>query len=722
MAYANVTDLPISIAIHKETRWLYSYSYLKVMNIKTNLEYKTNNIYGVFSLKILLIYFATIYYFAAKVHAGIVKIEITSIESPAFGGKVFGTVGAYEKLIGKAYGAVDPNNSHNAGITDIALAPRNAKGMVEYSMDIYILKPVNLNNGNHKLFFEVNNRGAKLFGGFNNSSGGNNPGLATDAGEAFLMSRGYSIAWCGWDISATANNNNLTITVPVAKNPDGSSITGPSYEYISFDNPAATVYSLAYPAASMNKTEAHMTMRNKLTDTAITVPLNGWDYFNDHSIKLLPDGTAFKQSAIYEFRYTAKDPLVAGLGLAATRDFISFLRNKQSDDYGYPNPLAGVIHFTFSFTVSQPARYMNDFQTSGFNEDEEGKKVIDGMENWLGGGSGVAINYRFAQPGRTERNRQNHLYPEAVFPFAYPAMKDSFTGRTAGRSGKCSVTNTCPKVFEINSANEYWVKTASLLHSDLKGNDIPDPINVRFFLVAGAQHGTGNAASRGVCQQLQNPVNAEPLLRALFVALDEWVTKGTEPPGSKVPRRLDKTAVMAVQQEGSLTGIVPQKALGWPDIPGVVYNGLITTRYYIDFGPLIRKGIISAYPQHESGRHVYANFVSKVDIDGNEVAGVRLPPVAVPIATTTGWALRREGFGENDGCEGAGQFIPFKVTKSERLAAGDPRLSLEERYHSHEGYVKAVALCVSKLVKERLLLEEDAERYNHAAIAGNVLR
>jgi hypothetical protein len=402
-------------------------------------------------------------------HAGIVKITITSIESPTFGGRSFNSVGTYEKLRGKAYGEVDPADPHNAVITDITLAPRNARGKVEYSMDIYILRPVNLALGNHKLFFEVNNRGGKLFGGLNNSKGGNDPTTAVDAGEGFLMNQGYAIAWCGWDISALAANNNLTITVPVASNTDGSSITGPSYEYIEFDNATAAGYSLAYPAASLNKMEASLTMRLKLEDKPTAIPADKWDYLGNRMIKLLPAGTSFHQGTIYEFRYTAKDPLVAGLGLAATRDFISFLRNAKADNFGYPNPLVGCVQFTYSFTVSQPARYLNDFQTLGFNEDEQGRRVIDGVENWLGGASGVAINFRFAQPARTERNRQNHLYPEAIFPFAYPVMTDSLSGNTSGRSQRCTVSNTCPKIFEINSANEYWVKAASLLHSDLKG-------------------------------------------------------------------------------------------------------------------------------------------------------------------------------------------------------------------------------------------------------------
>lgn len=658
----------------------------------------------------------------APAEARIVRIDITSRQSPTFEGRTFGTVGAYEKLRGRAYGEIDPNLPQNALITDIMLAPRNAKGMVEYAMDIYILKPITLSKGNHKLFLEVNNRGAKLFGGLNNSRSGNDPTTAEDAGEGFLLNRGYTLVWNGWDISAAPVNNNLTITVPVATNPDGSPITGPSYEYIVFDNPAASLYTLAYPAANLDQEKATLSVRDRLNDSPVTISPSGWEYVGERSIRLLPAGTPFRQSAIYEFSYTAKNPLVSGLGLAATRDFVSFLRYAKADDMGNPNPLADDVQYTFSYTLSQPGRYLNDFQTLGFNTDEQGRRVIDGMENWLGGSSGVAINYRFGQPSRTERNRQNHLYPEAIFPFAYPALTDPYTGKTAGRLDRCRASNTCPKVFEINSSNEYWVKAASLLHTDLRGNDLPDPENVRFYLIAGTQHGTGNAGSPGICQQLQNPTNAEPVLRALFVALDEWVTKGVIPPPSQVPRLANGTAVMAIPTPGSPTGYVPQAALGWPTIPGVTYTGTITTRYQLDFGPLANKGILTNYPPGLTSRPVYPCFVSKVDRDGNELAGIRLPPVAVPIATTTGWALRRSGYGENDGCESAGQYIPLRPTKAERLAAGDTRLSLEERYQTHKNYVKAVRQSAQKLALQRLLLNEDVQQYIRAAQASNVLK
>ena len=654
---------------------------------------------------------------APAAEARIIRIEITGRESPALEGRTFGDVGAYEKLRGKAYGEVDPADPRNALIADIQLAPRNANGKVSYSMDIFILKPIDPSKGNRRLFVDVNNRGTMRWDLMNSGGNVNNPTKAADAGTGFLMNLGYAIAGNGWDIGATPEDNQLTITVPVAKNRDGSSITGPSYEYINFDNAKGVKFDLAYPAATLDKSKATLTVRARLDDQPTTVPASDWAYVGEKSLRLLPAGTAFRQSHVYEFMYTAKDPVVAALGLAATRDFVSFLRHAKKDDSGHPNPLAGHVQHTYSFTVSQPARYINDFQTLGFNEDEAGRRVIDGVLNWIGGGSTGNINYRFAQTGRTERNRQNHLYPEGVFPFAYPVLKDHLSGKTAGRSQRCAVSQTCANALEVNSANEYWVKAGSLLHTDTQGNDLPDPPNVRFYLLSGLQHGTGNYSNRGACQQFTNGNNAEPALRALLMALDQWVVKGTEPPPSAVPRRADKTAVFAEARPGFQTGRVAQAALGWPTIPGVTYNGLITTRYLLDFGPHSAKGLISNVPPLLAGRPVYPNFVSKVDEDGNE-----LPAVEAPIGTTTGWALRRAEFGENDGCESAGQYIPFTATRAERMAAGDPRRSLEERYTSHDGYVKAVTEAARQLEKRRLLLPEDVQRYIDQAQASQVLQ
>jgi len=659
---------------------------------------------------------------ASSAEARVTRIDITSIESPTFDGTTFGAVGAYEKLRGKAYGEVHPAAVQNAIITDIELAPA-VGGKVAYSMDIYILKPVDLGKGNGKLFMEVNNRGNKLYGDFNRSSGGNNPTTAAHAGDAFLMHQGYSLAWNGWDIAAAPGGDRLTISVPVATNPDGSAITGPSYEYIVFDNAATMTSPLTYPAATLDKSQARLTVKQHLVDPAVEIPPSEWDYTSSAGTAIKLTSGAFQQSAIYEFRYVATSPLVAGLGLAATRDFVSFLRHAVADDVGNPNPLAGHAQFVEAFTISQPARYMNDFINLGFNEDEEGRRVFDGVLNWLGGGSGVAINYRFAQNARTERNRQNHRYPEAPFPFAWPTLTDPYTGKTAGRGERCAASGTCPKVIETNSSNEYWVKTGSLLHSDPTGKDLPrDPENVRFYLLSGVEHTVGGAPARsaGICQQFRNSTNPNPALRALFVALDQWVTGDVRPPKSEVPG--PGKAVYSIPLSDGI-GFVPQDTLGWPTIPGVTYSGLITVRHLFDFGPRFEDGILDVTPPDFSGP-VYPSYVSKVDHDGNEVAGIRLPDVAAPIATTTGWGLRAPAFGGGplDGCEASGQWIPFETTKAARLARGDPRPSLEERYKTHDGYVKEVAKEARKLEQRRLLLPADVQRYIDAAEASDVLR
>lgn len=649
--------------------------------------------------------------------ARITRIEITSVESPTFEGRAFGEADAYQKLRGKAYGEVDPGDPLNAVITDIELAPR-VDGRVQYSMDIYILKPIDLGKGNRKVFMEVNNRGGKLFGAFNGSGGGNNPTTAAHAGDAFLMKQGYSLAWNGWDISAAPGADRLTITVPIAKNPDGSTITGPSYEYIVFDNATTATSALAYPAATLDKSQARLTVKPRLRETPVEIPAAGWDYTSAAGTAIKLTSGAFQQSAIYEFTYVAKDPLVAGLGLAATRDFVSFLKSDRPD-----NPLLGYVDYVHAFTVSQPARYLNDFFSLGFNEDEDGRRAFDGVLNWIGGGNGVGINYRFAQNFRTERNRQNHRYPEAPFPFAWPELTDPYTGQTGGRGVRCSQTDTCPLVMETNSANEYWVKTGSLLHSYPDGRDLPrDPEQVRFYLLSGMEHTVGGAPPRsaGNCQQFRNSTNPNPALRALFVALDEWVSKGVKPPKSEVPGPGHRAYSIPLDNG---IGYVPQEALGWPGIPGVTYSGLITVRHLFDFGPRFADGILDVNPPDFSGP-VYPSYVSKVDHDGNEVAGIRMPDVAAPIATTTGWGLRAPAFGGGpwDGCEASGQWIPFATTKAERLASGDPRKSLQERYEDHAGYVMEVAKEARKLQERRLLLPEDVQRYIDAAQAGNVLK
>jgi len=646
---------------------------------------------------------------ASVADAHITKIQITTKESPTFGGYSWPGVGPYEKIAGRAFGEVDPADPKNAVIVDIQLAPRNARGLVEYSFDFYILKPVDLSKGAHKVVYEPPNRGSKTWSSLGRVvSGGDDPGSITNPAELanlFLMPRGYTMVWSGWDLSAGTDNADFTTTMtfPVAKNKDGSSITGPAYEYIVGQG---TSYALTYPAATIDQTKATLTHRAKLNDKPEVVPSTGWTYNSSGAaISLLPAGKRFVAGDIYEFSYTAKDPTVNGLGFAAIRDWNAFLRYASKDATGTANPLAGDVTRIYTEVRSQPGRMLNDFRTLGFNQAENGRKVFDGMLQWIAAGDGINMNYRFSQPGRTERNRQDHLYVEGVFPFADVSTTDPITGKTAGRYDRCIATNTCPLAMEIYSANEYWVKAASLMHTDPVGKrDLPESPYARLYFISSHQHGTGNAETRGACQQFQNPLDSAPIQRALFVALDEWSTKGTLPPVSQVPRLSDGT-------------LVPSSSTGFPTIPGVMNNGLKTTRYLLNYGPAFYKtGIatinppvfVAPYQDNAANGPIYPSFVPKTDRDGNDVAGVRLPDVTVPLATYTGWALRG-GAQSGDGCEGTGQYIPFAKTKAERTASGDPRLSVEERYSSFSQYSAAVRKAIDDLVARRLMLREDVE-------------
>ena len=648
---------------------------------------------------------------AVPAHARVKKIQITAKESPTFGGYSWPMVGQFEKIIGKAFGELDPNDPKNAVIVDLQLAPKNAAGKVEYSFDFYILKPIDLTKGNHKMLYEPPNRGRKTISALNRGVGGNDPGSVKDASvlaNSLLMPQGYSISFSGWDSSAGKLNAdfNTTITLPIAKNPDGSSITGPSYEYIVSSEAS---YDLAYPAATLDQSKATLTHRVHLNDMAEIVPASGWQYNADGTaILLLPQGTSFVKNDIYEFSYTAKDPTVNGVGFAAVRDWNAWLRYETKDDAGTPNPLAGNITRIYTEVSSQPGRFLNDFRYLGFNQAENGKLVFDGMMQWIAAGDGISMNYRWSQPGRTERNRQDHLFVEGRFPFANVTTTDPITGKTDSRYARCALTHTCPFAMEIFSANEYWVKAASLMTTEPTGTtDLPDSPFTRIYFMSSMQHGTGRNGVKGACQQPQNPLDSQAVQRALFTALDKWVTAGTLPPQSQYPKLSDGTLVKP-----------DQNSTRFPRIPGVAYSGLKTTRYLLNYGPNFYKTgiptinppiITPPYQDNPANGPIYPSFVPKTDVDGNDVAGVRLPDVQVPLGTHTGWALRAAPQ-ENDGCEGAGQYIPFPKTIADRLASGDPRLSIDERYADIETYTSMLHKAINNLERSGFLLPFDAEK------------
>jgi len=402
----------------------------------------------------------------------------------------------------------------------------------------------------------------------------------------------------------------------------------------------------------------------------------------------------FTANDIYEFSYVAKDPTPNGMGMALVRDFNSFLRYSTQDDFGNANPLAGDVQRIYTEISSQAGRFLNDFTYWGFNQDESGRKVFDGMLQWIAAADGLNMNYRWSQTSRTTRNRQDELYEEGLFPFANPTTFDPLSGQTDGRYVRCEQSNTCPLAMEFYSSNEYWVKSASLFHTDPTGSyDLPDQSEARLYLLASKQHGgAGNPASKGSCQQFLNPLDSAQVQRALWIDLDQWSTQGVAPPASRVPRLDDGTLVP-----------VPDPALTnfhYANIPFVTYTGLKTTRYRLNYGasfypdasgtltdktfvptmnPPVPPMFAGKYEDNPALGAIYRTYVPKWDSDGNEIAGIRLPELTVPLATYTGWALR-SGVRANDGCEGSGQYIPFESTKAQRDTKGDPRPSVEERY------------------------------------------
>jgi hypothetical protein len=668
---------------------------------------------------------------AAPAHARITRIEIARVESPAFGGAAFGSVGTYDKLAGRAFGEIDPRDRQNAGIQDLELAPRNARGMVEYAMDIYILAPHDPARGNATIFYDAVNRGNKVALALFNfgAAGGNEP---TSAGDGFLQSQGYTVVWSGWQADVAAGGGRMTLAVPVAHRPDGSEITGRVRgEYVvsaatSTQNLSSGSFTglthTSYETASLDTRDAALTLRVKETDPRVAIPATDWAFADCTAAPFpgVPSTTqiclrnGFDTDHIYELLYTAKNPTVMGVGFAATRDLIAFLRHAQRDDAGTPNPLAGAIRTALAHGTSQAGRFLRTLVLLGFNRDERGNVVFDGMNPHLASQL-LPLNVRFGQPGRAYGQHEDHLYPTAQPPFGYGDSVDDIAGDAGGILDTCRRTRSCPRIIQTVSSTEYWQGRMSLDTTDVHGRvDLHPPGDVRLFHFAGTQHVPAAVAATGICQQLSNPNLYQHGLRALLVALRSWVVSDAEPPASRIPTLRSGTLVDPAQ-----------RSIGWPDIPGVAYSGIVDGLHRLDYGrafDIDRESGIVEEPPRSAGHAAYRVLVPRVNSDGNEIAGLRGVGLEVPLGTYTGWNLRRAGFSEGEECGLTGSFIPFARNRAGRAASGDPRPSLEERYGDHAGYVAAVRAAAARLVAARLLLQADADAVIAQADASSVLR
>ena len=607
--------------------------------------------------------FVAIALFACSVitaEAEVTRLEITRRADLPYAG--------YEKIEGRVYFAVDPANPRNSVIVDLDRAAKNAQGRVEFSADFYAVRPKT--GGNGVAIVDVVNRGNRVTRMFNRVTAGTDP----DVGDGFLLRRGFTVIAIGWEFDLRAGGDGLRIQVPAA-----TGVTGIVRTFIEVDRRAAT-YSLAddvpaYPAVDPNGPDSVLTVRGQLSDAPQTIPRNQWRLSGD--VVALDAG--FEPGRVYEIAYRVANPPVSGLGLAAVRDIASWA--KHAADAATP------ARHVYAFGQSQTGRLMREFLYLGFNADERERLVFDGVIAHIAGAARIDINRR----GATPTSGSGFV---GTFPFSDRAQRDPVTGATEGLLDNDRARGHQPKLFMTNSSVEYWIDTgraAALAHTTPDGaSDAVLADNVRAYLFSGAQHTPGAfpPAAGGRGQQRANPLDYTLSLRALLVALDIWVREGTAPPPSRHPRMADRTLVRA-------------QDLAFPAIPGVQSPRVIASG---------RRASNALLPSSGGEGAVQPLLVSQVDADGNEVGGIRLLEVAVPLATYTGWNFRNPEIGGTTRLIGnTGSYVPFARTRAEREARRDPRLSIEERHASRGDYLGKVRAVTDALVRDRYMLAEDVD-------------
>ncbi|HMD07129.1 MAG TPA: alpha/beta hydrolase domain-containing protein [Candidatus Acidoferrum sp.] len=651
--------------------------------------------------------FVIFVFLAAGADAHVTRVEIIS-RTDIQDGRAFGLAGAYEKIVGRVYFAVNPDNLHNQLIVDLHKAPRNAQGEVEFSADLYLLKPKDMNKGNNAVLFEVSNRGGKGILRLVNGVTSSDP--KAEFGDGFLMHEGYTVAWVGWEFDVADHGENLKLYAPVAHDSGGKEIRGlvrsdftPGQKvedmplgHFLLGPTGGKSYSVDDPASVKNV----LTARDTPNRPRQTIPRSQWSFAHAVDGKLAADphfihlDGGFQAGKIYEVVYEAKDPVVAGLGLAAVRDFLSYLK--------YDPQSTAPVKRVYAVGISQSGRFLRHFLYQDFNADEQGRQVMDGVIAHVAGAGRGSFNHRFAQPSRDAQPLSSIFFPTDLFPFTDLPETDPESGATSGFLDAPTKSKTAPKIFLNNTSYEYWGRAASLIHISPDGlSDAKIGENVRVYLLAGLQHFSapfppqksmpGSPDSNA--QQRYNPNPIQWYWRALITDMDQWVKDGTPPPVSTYPKIADAK-------------LVPLSKWIFPRIPGVNTPHEMNLAYHLDFGPQWKEGIVSLEPP-KVGKP-FPGLVPQSDADGNDLGGVSLPELQVPLATYTGWNLRDPSIGAGDlRLSFYGSFIPFARTAAEREKSGDPRLSIAERYASREQYLGKFAEAAMKLIHERFLLRED---------------
>ena len=686
--------------------------------------------------------------------AGVIdRFEVLSSVDAYKGATPAGAAGPYTVVTGVVHGRLLPSHPDNAGIVDIANVPKDADGYIDYTTDVVILRPKTPGAARRVLFYDTVNRGEKIGQASFVGGGAVIGGVAPDASFPSLLRAGYTVVWSGWqsNVSQTGAGatNPMGVNFPVATNGDGTPITGLSREeFIPDSARGVNWFRLNYePASLTDRSEVVFTARQswkgadgKSRYLSPSVPVTTWDYSsNGHGaffVSFTPpaavpaqDGTMVAPDAgtIYSLVYRAKNPVVAGIGFAAVRDLVSFLKNASVDAQGNPNPVADMkaaacvlatgcaaapatnFDVAIGEGVSQSGRFLRDFLYQGFNKDGHGAKVFDGLMPIVAGARRTWINARFAQPGRFTREHEDHWMPGDQFPFAYGVATDPVSGATDGLMKRCLESATCPHVMQIDGSFEWWAGRASLAVTDGAGHDVALPENVRYYMVAGTQHGGGPGVSTGIvtqpgvgagCQVAPSPVSELPVERALIPALENWIARGVQPPASQYPTVAAGTLV-APSQSGfpDLSDIsVPSGAAATPVALSLASHGVANWLALTDYS--------DATPVVDATR-TYKIRVPKVDADGNEIAGILMPEVAVPVATYAGWNVRQQGHAAGESCGTSGAAIPFAVSPATK-AAKDSRKTLAQLYRGRADYQARFGAAADALVARGFLTAADA--------------
>jgi hypothetical protein len=565
---------------------------------------------------------------------------------------------------------------------------------------VYLIKPKDPARANGTVLYEVSNRGGKgMIGFFNRGGGGLDPRAQGDFGDGFLLAQGFTLLWIGWQFDVPSREGLMRVYAPIARASDGSPIHGLVRSDFVVTETAreaslADRNHLAYVVANADDPATTLTVRDSVEGPRRMIPRDQWRFTEDGKGVRMASG--FEPKKIYEVVYRSENPPIVGVGAAAIRDAVSRLKYAGIAELGLPR---GAITRSIGFGTSQSGRFLRTFLYYGFNEDESGRKVFDGVMPHVAGAGRGSFNHRFAQPSRDGHPYLNFFYPTDIFPFTDLAQRDPETGAEDGLQTHAMRTEVRPRVIYTNSSYEYWGRAASLIHTTIDGRgDAPLPDNVRVYLLAAGQHGVaGFPPSRTIGQQMNNPLDYRWAMRALLVAMNGWIEDGTPPPASAYPRIADGTLVL------------PGK-LAFPALPSVHVATRPHKAYRADYGPdFISKGIVSQEPPTLGS--AFPILVPQVDGDGNEFAGIRMPELTVPLATYTGWNLFNERSGPPAVLSSMqGSFIPLAATRADREGARDPRKSIAERYANRAEYLSHVTRAAEALALKRYVLSADVPK------------